>query len=219
MSDFSAQQQRQLAAILDRHAAEGSTMRLDEVQGFVLALISGPDPVDVAAWLPEILAEEQHFDDAERAQVVALVAQWAAAMQAELAQNRLPELVFYADETGQTDDYTWCNAYLYALDVAPTDWFAAADDEAFEDLFYPVMVLGGVYDADEEQEALLDIDERERDELRRALPDCLLTIYRYWQARLNKPAPIRREGGKIGRNDPCVCGSGKKYKACCGRQA
>ena len=30
---------------------------------------------------------------------------------------------------------------------------------------------------------------------------------------------IRREGKKIGRNDPCPCGSGKKYKKCCGRTA
>ncbi len=29
--------------------------------------------------------------------------------------------------------------------------------------------------------------------------------------------PIRRKGRKIGRNDPCPCGSGKKYKNCCGR--
>jgi preprotein translocase subunit SecA len=29
------------------------------------------------------------------------------------------------------------------------------------------------------------------------------------------PAPIR-SGPKVGRNDPCPCGSGKKYKACCG---
>ena len=26
-----------------------------------------------------------------------------------------------------------------------------------------------------------------------------------------------REGKKIGRNDPCPCGSGKKYKHCCGK--
>jgi preprotein translocase subunit SecA len=31
-----------------------------------------------------------------------------------------------------------------------------------------------------------------------------------------KPAPVRREGRKIGRNEPCPCGSGKKYKRCCG---
>jgi preprotein translocase subunit SecA len=28
--------------------------------------------------------------------------------------------------------------------------------------------------------------------------------------------PVRREGKKVGRNDPCPCGSGKKYKKCCG---
>ncbi len=32
-----------------------------------------------------------------------------------------------------------------------------------------------------------------------------------------KTQPIRREGPKVGRNDPCPCGSGKKYKKCCGR--
>ncbi len=31
-----------------------------------------------------------------------------------------------------------------------------------------------------------------------------------------KPKPVRRVGKKIGRNDPCPCGSGKKYKKCCG---
>ena len=33
------------------------------------------------------------------------------------------------------------------------------------------------------------------------------------------PAQVQviRQGPKIGRNDPCTCGSGKKYKKCCGR--
>ncbi|MBO4304169.1 MAG: YchJ family protein [Lentisphaeria bacterium] len=30
-------------------------------------------------------------------------------------------------------------------------------------------------------------------------------------------APYVRESAKVGRNDPCPCGSGKKYKKCCGR--
>ena len=30
---------------------------------------------------------------------------------------------------------------------------------------------------------------------------------------------VRREGHKIYPNDPCPCGSGKKYKKCCGRNA
>jgi preprotein translocase subunit SecA len=30
---------------------------------------------------------------------------------------------------------------------------------------------------------------------------------------------VRRNGRKIGRNEPCPCGSGKKYKKCCGANA
>ncbi len=32
-----------------------------------------------------------------------------------------------------------------------------------------------------------------------------------------KPQPVRAQGKKVGRNDPCPCGSGKKYKKCCGQ--
>ena len=34
-----------------------------------------------------------------------------------------------------------------------------------------------------------------------------------------KAETYRREAPKVGRNDPCPCGSGKKYKKCCGRAA
>jgi preprotein translocase subunit SecA len=32
-----------------------------------------------------------------------------------------------------------------------------------------------------------------------------------------KQEPPKAAGKKVGRNDPCPCGSGKKYKKCCGR--
>ncbi|MBQ7822482.1 MAG: SEC-C domain-containing protein, partial [Clostridia bacterium] len=31
-----------------------------------------------------------------------------------------------------------------------------------------------------------------------------------------KAVPTVRSAAKVGRNDPCPCGSGKKYKKCCG---
>jgi preprotein translocase subunit SecA len=34
-----------------------------------------------------------------------------------------------------------------------------------------------------------------------------------------KPEPVRNLGKKVGRNDPCPCGSGRKYKVCCMRKA
>jgi hypothetical protein len=37
----------------------------------------------------------------------------------------------------------------------------------------------------------------------------------YLEAVSGKAKPIVRPGSKLGRNDPCPCGSGKKYKKCC----
>ena len=39
----------------------------------------------------------------------------------------------------------------------------------------------------------------------------------YMDGTMIKPKPARRESPKIGRNEPCPCGSGKKYKKCHGR--
>ncbi|MEI9893551.1 MAG: SEC-C metal-binding domain-containing protein [Chthoniobacter sp.] len=38
------------------------------------------------------------------------------------------------------------------------------------------------------------------------------------EALVAKRTPVR-DASKVGRNDPCPCGSGKKYKNCCGRTA
>ncbi|MCK4657686.1 MAG: SEC-C domain-containing protein [candidate division Zixibacteria bacterium] len=35
-------------------------------------------------------------------------------------------------------------------------------------------------------------------------------------AESDKRQPFKRKTKKVGRNDPCPCGSGKKYKKCCG---
>ena len=41
-------------------------------------------------------------------------------------------------------------------------------------------------------------------------------IWYYTDGKIVTPGTVRNEGPKIGRNDPCPCGSGKKYKKCCG---
>ncbi len=38
----------------------------------------------------------------------------------------------------------------------------------------------------------------------------------YYDSEFPKATPEKREETKVGRNDLCVCGSGKKYKKCCG---
>ena len=206
-----------LMELLDNKSEAHNTMRCDEVQGFMMALLSGPDALNPTNWLPEILGEESLFDAKERTEIERLVMAMAADMRMKLNEKILPDLWFYEDEAGNPDFYTWCNAYLYALDIVPTDWFEAVEQEEFEDLFYPIMALGGIYDDEENGEIILHLNEKELTQLESDLPHVLLDIYWYWQAIINKPQTVRREGEKVGRNDPCPCGSGKKYKACGGK--
>ena len=206
-----------LMELLDAKSEAHNTMRCDEVQGFMMALLSGPDALNPTNWLPEILGEESLFDAKERTEIERLVMAMAADMRMKLNEKTLPDLWFYEDEAGNPDFYTWCNAYLYALDLVPTDWFEAVDQEEFEDLFYPIMALGGIYDDEENGEVISHLNEKELTQLESDLPHVLLDIYWYWQAIINKPQTVRREGEKVGRNDPCPCASGKKYKACCGK--
>lgn len=213
---FDETARNRLVALLDPKADTGNSMRCDEVQGFMLALLSGPDSLNASEWLPDILGDEALFSTEERKEVETLVLSWAADMRETLAAGSLPELCLYEDE-GRSDYYTWCNAYLYALDVVPTDWFEKAGDDDFEDLFYPVMALGGIYDEEDEGQTIITFTEKELTQFESDLPHALLGIYRYWQSIINKPQTVRREGDKIGRNDSCPCDSGKKYKACCGK--
>ncbi|HNY64495.1 MAG TPA: preprotein translocase subunit SecA [Deltaproteobacteria bacterium] len=57
----------------------------------------------------------------------------------------------------------------------------------------------------EDVEKISNRERRQRMELGRGVPE--------------KPSTFKRTTKKVGRNDPCPCGSGKKYKQCCGAEA
>lgn len=216
---FGAAEQKALENLLNTQAISGDCMRVDEVQAFFTALVSGPDPVVVADWLTEITGDDAGFDEAEQAQIVSLVEALVADLKATLASRQPIALIVYPDaeaESKEALDYlSWCNAYLCALDVTQTDWFEAIEAEEFEDLLTPIMALAGMFDEQENQAALLTFTDREIKIFQEQLPEIIGMVYGYWQHFMNPVKTVRREGDKIGRNDPCPCGSGKKFKACC----
>ena len=60
-----------------------------------------------------------------------------------------------------------------------------------------------------------------RDTIVGQLPVILQSIAAYWRDP-DRPLPQREkvlQSTKVGRNDPCSCGSGKKFKKCCGSTA
>ena len=47
------------------------------------------------------------------------------------------------------------------------------------------------------------------------LPVIVQTLYNFWRNK-RQGGTVQRNEDKVGRNDPCPCGSGKKFKQCCG---
>jgi uncharacterized protein len=65
------------------------------------------------------------------------------------------------------------------------------------------------------------ITSKMREEIVDQLPVTLQSIAAYWRDP-DRPLPQREQllrSTKVGRNDPCPCGSGKKFKKCCGSPA
>ncbi|MDF0606592.1 UPF0149 family protein [Neisseriaceae bacterium TC5R-5] len=208
-----------LEALLTPLSANGSTMRPDEVQGFFAALASGPDEMNKAFWLPEILGDAPAFAQAsDESELEALLQKLYDTIARTLLVGEELNLILYAaedDEEEAPDYWPWANAYLYALDVVDTDWFEVADDEGFETLMMPMLVLGGAFE-EEDGEDLMTFEDEELEDYKADLPAALVAVHRYWRAKQQAPVTFRHNGSKPGRNDPCTCGSGKKYKDCCG---
>jgi len=60
--------------------------------------------------------------------------------------------------------------------------------------------------------------ERLEEERRRRQEQELAQMSKKASGNVVDAGPIKREGDKVGRNAACPCGSGKKYKRCCGKE-
>ncbi|POA99009.1 YecA family protein [Chromobacterium sinusclupearum] len=222
VTEFNDADLTRLETLLTPLSASGSTMRPDEVQGFFAALASGPDKVDAAFWLPEVLGDAPAFENAaDETELKALLQKLFDSIRDTLAEGDELDMILYAEEgseeEGEPDYWPWANAYLYALDLVDTDWFEVAEeDEGFESLMMPMLVLGGAFEDEDGGEDLLTFTDEEVEGYKEELTDALVAVFGYWRAKEQAPTTVRREGDKVGRNDLCPCGSGKKYKACCG---
>jgi uncharacterized protein len=94
--------------------------------------------------------------------------------------------------------------------LAPERWSSIAEDERLQPLLTPFIGFLDVTDPDFEPAD--NIDEL-LDEAATAIPRSTIVLRKI--AQFSTGSAVRRRS-KIGRNDPCHCGSGLKYKRCCG---
>ena len=211
-------------------------MRLDEIQGYLCAALSGPQPIAEEEWLADVLGDETLLETEIGREAAELLRRFATALEEELAAGEPPVLLLYGkedDENGPSDYVPWCQAYLAGVDAAEEDWFeflgenedGEVDEDSGDEISYlderlfPMMVLTGEAEAAATEHGEDWPGGEERDQIindcEEDLAQAVTDIYRFWQAKRGS-GTIRREEPKVGRNDPCPCGSGKKFKQCCG---
>ena len=205
-----------LESLLAGRATAGNAMRLDELQGLCVALAMGPDPEISNQWLNLVLGEETGQRETP-AELLLLLERFRAATEDALDEGTLA-LRPRETRTGRVDYTGWCAGFLDGVEISETEWFAAADPEELAELMFPIDVLGdalppqdrAAYRPNEWRKLVRDAEE--------SLPETVARLADYWAILRAPPVTIRRDQPKVGRNDPCPCGSGKKFKQCHGKQ-
>lgn len=213
-----------LEELLEADIFAGEAMRLDEIQAVICAIVSGPEPVAPAIWLPEVLGKGlEKVNDPIVAEVIELLMRLnndlAAAL---LADETISPVLYPVDESCQEYDYAaWADSYVFGAGLGG-DWYelAGKHSDDLSELLEPLFLLNGMLKEDVEksgerwfapaEEARLVADIQEN------LPVVVQTLYNFWRNK-RLGATVKHADPKSGRNDPCPCGSGRKFKQCCGR--
>lgn len=205
----------------DRCADDGMTM--DSLHGYLTALVIGPEEVLMPEWLPKVWGAfgekgPKFKDDKQAKRITHLIGRYMneIATTLEVAPKEFEPLYCEQEMDGRTllDPEAWAWGFWEGILLREDAWAPIWDGELAE-LMEPVYLLGAE-ELEEEEMALVD-DPVKRDKLAIELESAILPIYRYWKPkRKSAVTQVERDGPKVGRNDPCPCGSGKKHKKCCG---
>jgi uncharacterized protein len=215
MGPFTEQDLDSLEHFLE-HGASDSSMTIDELHGFLAAVICSLQMVMPNEWTPYVWGgEEPEFDTMEQAQdVMGLFMRLNNDVAEKLSMGDFDPL--FMEETLANglvvlDPHGWCEGFVRGMQLQPDAW---RDDELNEALM-PIIVLSETIKDDPKIDELLGNDEA-IEKLAEAVPEAVVSIFRHQRRHFAPPSQTIRRGPKVGRNDPCPCGSGRKYKKCCG---
>jgi uncharacterized protein len=219
-------ERNRMNAILSRFHSEDAMHNAEEVDGFFAALICSPEIAKPNEYLAEIWGEmtddeafagEQEFQEFLRL----LMRHWNN-IGRKLEEDDVFTPLLFEEETGTAHGNDWARGFMRGVHFHRAAWEELFVDELYSPLV-PILALAYEHDPDPEMRPYKDgIDAERREKLILGAAAGVTAIYEYF-------GPARRRiaaesgGGrrhaerKIGRNDPCGCGSGKKYKHCCGK--
>jgi uncharacterized protein len=193
--------------------------RIEYIHGVLTAILCAPEIIPPSVWLPLLLHkddEEFVFKSADDANaLIGPLMELYNDIANSLANNGFYPLYDHRKVPGKgqlrADPETarlWCRGFVGGLGLWRTDF--VADDKARE-ILMPVFLIvdsGGLL---EENPGLPieTVKQLEKNSVS-AIAETVAMIREYY---LKKPKTVT---ARVGRNEPCPCGSGKKYKKCCG---
>jgi len=212
------------------------------LDGYLCGVIVQPVLLEPATWLAHVFDHEgrplpDDVDAAWQQRTTALISRRHAALNRALAEDGwFDPLVLEPDEEAAADApadaedeavaalppasralMPWVAGFQHAAACFP-DLEEMDDDGVMASLARLYRHLPAETDEERELVALLD-NEQPLADLDEAIEDLIGTVadlYDLTRDLRYKVDTVRREAPKVGRNDPCPCGSGKKFKQCHG---
>ena len=203
----------------------GEAMLLEELDGFIAGILVCPDLIMPGRWLPQVWGHGNDqdapvFDSMEQVQTITgLIMEHYNAVATSLNEGRVGYEPLFSVDTHNDDILweLWMEGFGQAMALNPASWIAiieSGDQDAIE-AFKGLQTLKTIA----EGESMLPRKEKDRLTLEAPslIPEWVETLnaWRLVQA-IGHHVIAKPSFGKAGRNDPCPCGSGKKYKKCCG---
>jgi uncharacterized protein len=203
----------------------GKAMNLEELDGFFAALIAGPEPVMPSEYKREIfggeMSEVVEFSGLDEAQeILNLMMRHWNKIASTLHKGEIHVPLIFEDEQGELHGNDWARGFMRGMHMRHDGWAELINDEKYGGSLTPMMML--YHEHDEDPEMRPDpITPDKREQVIAFMAAGLMNAYEYFRKEREGDLGVdelepRRNASKVGRNDPCPCGSGKKYKKCCG---
>ena len=218
-----------LTAVLDQFGGKAA-MNLEMLDGFLVALICGPDLVPPSEYLPEIwggdiVLEDEFAEKPILETFLSMIMRHWNAIIATLQSGDVYLPILLEDENGDWHGNDWANGFLRGMEIRREQWAPLMEDEEHGGSLVPIFALANEHNPDPEMRSYKEpVDAELRETLIVGASAALVSIYHYFEAErflgtasISNDTTFRRSAPKTGRNDPCPCGSGKKFKHCCGK--
>lgn len=204
---------------------ESDAMLLSEFDGFAAGIIVCPELIMPSEWLPVVWGEGDNrpfdqIDDAE--ELIGLIMEHYNRV-IRILSDRPKRYTPIIDVDQRNDDILWefwIDGFNKAMQLRPDSWdqiIEGDDEEARASL---LLLVSLIQLDDDESELSKDGAKRLSGMAPEIIPKCVTELNRWRIKNVSAPAPSEAtgttHGKKVGRNDPCPCGSGRKYKRCCG---